>query len=274
VNLTQCFTADLDFPYPSQTVYSRLRNDHPSEYSAFFGRQAGDVVSISPESFFRITDPSPKGVGRLIQTAPIKGTRVKTGDPVADARLINELTASEKETAENVMIADLLRNDLGRVCEYGSVNATSLCEIVELPTLFHLVSRVDGRLRDDVTIRDVLKALFPCGSITGCPKISTMEIIDRLETGPRGLPMGAIGYSFDRSSLPGLSELHPPGGSMGICFDLSVAIRTAVISEGKIRFLAGGGIVIDSDPDAEYLESVSKAASLMRACGASRFESE
>ncbi|MGH9949232.1 MAG: chorismate-binding protein, partial [Pyrinomonadaceae bacterium] len=174
-----------------------------------------------------------------------------------DDRLRFELAASEKDRAENTMIVDLLRNDLGRVCEYGSVAVEKLCEIEEHPTLFHLVSTIVGEVQTDTKFIDVLRALFPSGSITGAPKIRTMEIIDELETSPRGLSMGAIGYYIPESGFAGLD----PG------FDLSVAIRTMVIRGRKAVFNVGGGITIDSDPAAEYEESMTKAKALFAALG-------
>ena len=146
------------------------------------------------------------------------------------------------------MIVDLLRNDLGRVCRYGSVEVAELCAIQAHPTLFHLVSKVRGRLRRDVTAGELLRAAFPCGSITGAPKIRAMQIIDEIETARRGLSMGAIGYfSFDGA------------------LDLSVAIRTMTIRDHTARFNVGGGIVADSDPALEYEESLVKARALLTA---------
>lgn len=153
------------------------------------------------------------------------------------------------------MIVDLLRNDLGRVSEYGSVRVESLCELEEHPTFFHLVSTVSGELPIDASFSDILKAVFPCGSITGAPKISTMKVIDELEPTRRGLSMGAIGYHI------------PPGFGIPECTDLSVAIRTMVVREGKATFNVGGGIVIDSDPESEYEETLTKAKALFSALG-------
>jgi len=152
------------------------------------------------------------------------------------------------------MIVDLLRNDLGRVCEYGSVKVVSLCEPQVLPTVFHLVSTISGELRQDARLSDVLRAVFPCGSITGAPKISTMKIIDEIETAPRGLSMGAIGY-------------HIPGEGFGMAetIDLSVAIRTMVIRDSVATFNVGGGITIDSDPVQEWEETLTKARALLSA---------
>jgi para-aminobenzoate synthetase component 1 len=165
-----------------------------------------------------------------------------------DARLRVELQESEKDRAENVMIVDLLRNDIGRVCHYGSVAVTELFTVQEHPTLFHLVSKVRGNLREEATAGSILRAAFPCGSITGAPKIRAMEIIDELEPAPRGLSMGAIGYfSFDGA------------------IDLNVAIRTMTIKDSLARFNTGGGIVADSNPMLEYEESLTKARALLRA---------
>jgi anthranilate/para-aminobenzoate synthase component I len=155
------------------------------------------------------------------------------------------------------MIVDLTRNDLGRVCEFGSVKVERLCEIEEHPTLFHLVSTVSGLLREDVRISDIVRATFPCGSITGAPKINTMRIIAELEKADRGLSMGSVG-------------LYVPDGFPGLrpSFELNVAIRTMVIRDREAVLNVGGGIVIDSDPQAEYEESLLKAKALLAAAGA------
>ena len=155
------------------------------------------------------------------------------------------------------MIVDLLRNDLGRICEYGSINVEKLCEMEEHPTLFHLVSTISGDLRKGVKFSDILKAVFPCGSITGAPKINTMRIIDEIESEDRGLSMGAIGYHVPKEVF-GMPET----------LDLSVAIRTMVIRDQTAIFNVGGGIVIDSDPDSEYQETLTKAMALLNAIGA------
>jgi len=153
------------------------------------------------------------------------------------------------------MIVDLMRNDLGRVCEYGSVIVEKLCDIEEHPTLFHLVSTVRGQLRGEVSFSEILRSVFPCGSITGAPKLRTMEIINELEPVRRGLSMGAIGcYLPARFSNVSSSV-----------FDLSVAIRTMVIREKEAVFNVGGGVVIDSDPEKEFEESILKAKALLRA---------
>jgi para-aminobenzoate synthetase component 1 len=246
-NLTQQFSCKLSPESRAEDVFMRLRRDHPASFAAFIRRREDVVVSASPERFLRVES---RGDTRIIEAWPIKGTRPRGGDVEEDAKLRAELLASEKDRAENIMIVDLLRNDLGRVCRYGSVEVAELCALEEHPTLFHLVSKVRGVLRADVTVGDLLRAAFPCGSITGAPKIRAMEIISETETHPRGLSMGAIGYfSFDGS------------------LDLNVAIRTMVIRDRVARFNVGGGIVADSCPALEYEESLVKARALLRALG-------
>ncbi len=249
-NLTQQITSSLPAGATPEMIFARLRREHPAPFAAFLKRKDSTVVSASPERFFRIND-------RTITTSPIKGTSRRGSDAKEDARLRHQLANSEKDRAENTMIVDLLRNDLGRVCEYGSVVVERLCEIEEHPTLFHLVSTIKGRMREGIGFIDVIRALFPCGSITGAPKIRTMEILDEIETTPRGLSMGAIGYFIPETGFEGLT----PG------FDLSVAIRTMVIRGQEAVFNVGGGITIDSDPEAEYDESMLKAKALLAALG-------
>ncbi|MDQ3687644.1 MAG: aminodeoxychorismate synthase component I [Acidobacteriota bacterium] len=251
-NLTQQITCSLPSDVTPEDVFVRLRRDHPASFAAFLRRGEDVVVSASPERFLR-TEVGQAGdeSGRVIEAWPIKGTRRRGRDAEEDARLRAELLASEKDRAENVMIVDLLRNDLGRVCRFGSIEVTELCALQEHPTLFHLVSKVRGRLREDATAGRIIRAAFPCGSITGAPKIRAMEIIDEIETAPRGLSMGSIGYfSFDGR------------------IDLSVAIRTMTIRKNTARFNVGGGIVADSDPAEEYEESLLKARALLKALGA------
>jgi para-aminobenzoate synthetase component I len=247
-NLTQQFRCELAGQIGPESVYLRLRRDHPAPFAAFIRRREDTVISASPERFLRV---ELKGSERIVEAWPIKGTRARGLDEFEDQRLRAELLSSEKDRAENVMIVDLLRNDLGRVCLYGSVSVAELCAIEEHPTLFHLVSRVCGTLREDVTVGQLLRAAFPCGSITGAPKIRAMEIIDEVETVPRGLSMGALGYfAFDGS------------------LDLNVAIRTMTLRDGSVRFNVGGGIVADSEPLMEYEESLLKARALFKALGA------
>jgi anthranilate/para-aminobenzoate synthase component I len=157
------------------------------------------------------------------------------------------------------MIVDLLRNDIGRVCKFGSVKVEKLCDLEMHPTLFHLVSTVKGELGGDANFADIIKAVFPCGSITGAPKIRTMQIIDELEPAPRGLSMGAIGYSIQNSKFKIQNSKHLAS------FDSSVAIRTMVVRGREAIFNVGGGIVIDSNPENEYAESLLKARALLNA---------
>lgn len=248
-NLTQNFLCDLDRATTPKIIFNRLRREHPASHAAFIRRRDDTVISISPERFLRVHRPH--NGKRIITAAPIKGTRPRGKDAKDDARLRRQLAASAKDRAENVMIVDLMRNDLGRVCEYASVEVSELCRIETYPTLFHLVSIVRGLLRPNVTLAELLHATFPSGSITGAPKLRAMEIIHDIETHNRELSMGAIGFfAFDGT------------------LDLSVAIRTMTIKNNQARFATGGGITADSDPADEYAESLVKARALLKALGA------
>lgn len=253
-NLTQKLTAGLPEDLRAEDIFFRLRRDHPAPFAAFIKRMSSSVVSASPERFFHVRKVNGKSI---ISASPIKGTRPRGETKAADAALRDELLTSAKDRAENTMIVDLLRNDLGRVCEYGSVRVEKLCDIEEHPTIFHLVSTICGDLRDDIRPSEILEALFPCGSITGAPKIRTMQIIDKIEPHKRGLSMGAIGYAIPETGFPALE----PG------LDTSVAIRTMVIESGTATFNVGGGVVIDSNADSEFEESLLKAKALINALG-------
>lgn len=260
-NLTQQFLVELPPDLSAQQIFQYLRTSHPGAFSAFLKRSEDYVVSISPERFFKVA-----GIGinrgttfdsadlREIVVSPIKGTRPRGQTLLDDKRLKEELLLSEKDRAENVMIVDLLRNDLGRICRYGSVRVEKLCALEAHPTLYHLVSTVSGILNKDVGTADIIRAVFPCGSITGAPKIRTMQIIDDVENRRRGLSMGAIGYSISGSAIDLPNQM-----------DLNVAIRTLVIRGQQALFNVGGGIVYDSDPASEYAESMLKARALFRA---------
>ncbi|MGQ0796323.1 MAG: aminodeoxychorismate synthase component I [Methanobacteriota archaeon] len=229
-------------------AYERLRTRTPSPFGAYLDAGDHHVLSASPERFLRVR-------GRDVETRPIKGTRPRGATPAEDRRLAAELLGSEKDAAENVMIVDLERNDLGKVCEFGSVHVPVLRSLRTLPTVHHLESVVRGRLRENVRFPDLLRATFPGGSITGAPKPRAMEIIERLEPHRRGVYTGAIGYvSWDRS------------------VDWNVAIRTATIVGGTAHFAVGGGIVADSDPRAEYRETLDKLRGHAEALTASRVE--
>jgi len=250
-NLTQQLTCRHSPNATPERVFRRLRREHPAAFAAFVRRRASTIVSASPERFLRVRADAGADAtaGRVVEAWPIKGTRARGRDADEDARLRAELLASAKDRAENVMIVDLMRNDLGRVCRYGTVEVAELCALQEHPTLFHLVSKVRGVLREGVTAGELLRAAFPCGSITGAPKLRAMEILDEVETVRRGVSMGSLGY-------------FAPGGAA----DLNVAIRTITFdADGAARFNVGGGIVADSDPAAEYEETLVKARALLRA---------
>jgi para-aminobenzoate synthetase component 1 len=239
VNLSQRFSAK--YPLSGWQLYRSLLAVSPAPFAAYLDCGEFQVASSSPELFLRMT-------GSHLLTRPIKGTRPRAADPLRDAQLTYELQTSPKEMAELVMITDLLRNDVGRVSEYGSVNVPELVRLERFPHVQHLVSTVEGRLRADVTHFRAFASCFPGGSITGAPKIRAMEIIDELEPISRGPYTGAIGYlGFNRES------------------QLSIAIRTAVQKEGVAHFGAGAGIVADSEPPAEYDETVAKARGFFEA---------
>ncbi len=257
-NLTQQLRAELPENLTPQKIFYRLRKSYPAPFSAFLRRENDFVVSISPERFiakFQIPDSK----FQTISASPIKGTQKRGKNDEEDLKLENGLLNSAKDHAENVMIVDLLRNDIGRICEFGSVKVEKLCDLETHPTLFHLVSTVNGELRENIKFSEIIKAVFPCGSITGAPKIRTMRIIDEIETANRGLSMGAIGCSipYSKFQIPNSKNI----------FDLSVAIRTMVIKDGTAIFNVGGGIVIDSVPEDEYEETLIKAKALIGAIG-------
>jgi para-aminobenzoate synthetase component 1 len=235
-NLAQRFRAPL--AETAFEFYRRLRRASPAPFSAFLDCGDCAVASVSPERFLRV-DPAT----RAVETRPIKGTRPRGGTPAADEALARELRASPKDRAENVMIVDLLRNDLSRVCRPGSVRVPELCALERHPTVHHLVSTVTGELAPDHDVVDLLAACLPGGSITGAPKVRAMQIIAELERAPRGVYCGAIGYLSVTGAM-----------------DTSIAIRTAVARDGTVVFHAGAGIVADSDPAAEYQETLDKAA--------------
>jgi para-aminobenzoate synthetase component 1 len=245
VNLSQRLTAQCNLT--SWEFFEKLSAASPAPFSAFLSCGEFQIVSSSPEQFLRMS-------GSHIVTRPIKGTRLRAADPTRDAQLAYELQTDPKELAELVMITDLLRNDLGKVCEFGSVQVPELAKLEKFAQVQHLVSTVEGRLRNGVTHFAAFASCFPGGSITGAPKFRAMEIIDELEPVSRGPYCGAIGYlGFNRES------------------QLSIAIRTAICVAGKIRFNVGAGIVADSDPSAEYEETLAKARGFFAALQTKEF---
>jgi para-aminobenzoate synthetase component 1 len=238
-NLTQRFFARC--AGSPLEIYLRLRRISPAPFSAYLNFGPTQILSSSPERFLKI-------VGTRIETRPIKGTRPRGRDRLADRALALELVKSQKDMAEHVMIVDLERNDLGRICETGSVKVTELAALEVYPQVFHLTSTVEGKLRRGMTCADVLRSMFPGGSITGAPKIRSRQILSRIEPNRRGIYTGALGY-IDFS---------------GRC-DLSIVIRTITVMGGALNFGVGGGVVTDSDPLLEYEESLHKARGLMSA---------
>ncbi|HEX8552125.1 MAG TPA: aminodeoxychorismate synthase component I [Abditibacteriaceae bacterium] len=234
-NLTRRFHAPLR--YTPRELFERLQQT-PMPHAALLDYDDFALVSHSPERFFSLQEG-------VVTAQPIKGTRARGDNAEDDERLRRELETSAKDRAENVMIVDLLRNDLGRVCEFGSVRVPELFAIRPFPTVWHGVSTVVGKLRSTCDVFDVLRAAFPCGSITGAPKIRAMQIIDDLETARRGVAMGAIGW------------IDFAGNA-----DLNVAIRTATCLGNDVWFHAGGGIVAESEPQKERLEIEAKTRAL------------
>ncbi len=240
-NLSQRFEAPLPtLPYD---LYRRLRSINPAPFATYLNFDGVKIISASPERFLKLE-------GDRIQTRPIKGTRPRGKNPAEDARLAAELLASPKDHAENAMIVDLERNDLGRVSIYGSVRMTELAALETCPTVFHLTSMVEGRLRQGLDRIDLLRAAFPGGSISGAPKVRAMQIIEELEPTRRSVYTGAIGYLGFNGGL-----------------DLNIAIRTILAVGERAYFQVGGGIVYDSDPEAEYQETFDKARALIAALG-------
>ncbi|MBT3363553.1 MAG: aminodeoxychorismate synthase component I [Chloroflexi bacterium] len=241
VNLSQRF--DTDLPIHSYELYRRLRAINPAPFACYLGFDGVDIVSASPERFISLA-------GDMVKTRPIKGTRPRGATPAEDEAISKELTNSYKDRAENVMIVDLERNDLGRVCRYGTVKVTELLVLEKYATVFQLVSTVQGRLCEGKNCIDLLKATFPGGSITGAPKVRSMEIIDELEPTRRSVYTGNVGYIGFNGDL-----------------DLNIAIRTFIVKDGRAYFQVGGAITYDSDPQSEYIETLDKAKALLEALG-------
>jgi para-aminobenzoate synthetase component 1 len=243
VNLARRLTASL--VGPGLSLFRRLQAESPATHALWLGCGEGiSLIGNSPERFLHLTSDG------AIETRPIKGTRPRFADPAADAAAAVALAADPKDRAEHVMIVDLERNDLGRVCQTGSVQVEGFARVVSLATVHHLVTTVRGQLRPEVTLRELLHATFPGGSITGAPKIRAMEIIDELEPAGRGPYTGATGWLGAAGDL-----------------DLAIAIRTALVRDGQLTLWVGGGIVADSTPEGELEETEVKARAFARLAG-------
>ena len=243
VNFAQRFSAEVHGdPWLG---YLQLRARNPAPFSAYLNTPFGQILSTSPERFLKLE-------GRRVETRPIKGTRPRSADPVSDQALREELRRSDKDRAENLMIVDLLRNDLGKNCRTGTVGVPTLFGVESYATVHHLVSVIEGELREGSDAITLLRDCFPGGSITGAPKLRAMQIIEELEPCRRGIYCGSIGYiGYD--------------GNM----DSNIVIRTALHREGRLYYSAGGGIVRDSECEAEYQETFDKAAAFIDAFQAS-----
>ncbi len=238
-NLSQRFQCEWrGQPYQ---LYRSLRRRNPAPFGAYLGFEELEVLSASPERFLRLDED-----GRHIETRPIKGTRPRGLGPMHDAALGRALAESRKDRAENVMIVDLLRNDLSRVCRPGTVRVPELFALEHHPTVHHLVSTVVGEIEPGAGAVDLIRAAFPGGSITGAPKVRAMEIIAELEPTQRGVYCGSVGYVSATGAM-----------------DTSIVIRTYLALDGQVYFQAGGGIVADSDPELEYAETLDKARGLI-----------
>ncbi|MCE9534292.1 MAG: aminodeoxychorismate synthase component I [Planctomycetes bacterium] len=239
VNVSQRLLAPLG--EEPLAIYGRLRERNPAPFAGYLNLGLFAIASASPERFVRISDG-------VVESRPIKGTRPRGKTPEEDRTIAAELAAAGKDRAENVMIVDLLRNDLGRVCEYGTIRVPQVCGVETFRYVHHLVSVVEGRLRADQSPFDLLKATFPGGSVTGAPKVRALEIISELEPTARGPYCGSLGFIGYNGAM-----------------DSSILIRSFTIGRGWIQFPVGGGIVADSDPASEYDETLHKAAGMLSA---------
>ncbi|HET8816892.1 MAG TPA: aminodeoxychorismate synthase component I, partial [Pseudidiomarina sp.] len=247
INLAQRFSAD--YTGNTWSAYQRLRTSNRAPFSGFLQLESGALLSLSPERFLSIS------AAGHVQTKPIKGTKPRSADAREDAALAEALAQSPKDRAENVMIVDLLRNDLSRLCEPGTVKVPTLFAIESYPAVHHLVSTVTGSLRDAKLGIELLGLAFPGGSITGAPKIRAMEIIEELEPHRRSFYCGSFGYFSQHGAA-----------------DTNIAIRTLVAAAGRIHCWAGGGIVADSEASSEYQETLDKVAKILPVLAQSEVE--
>ncbi len=246
VNLSRGWQGTFDQPVDAMALYQSLRNNNPAPFAGMVRWREHTLMSSSPERLVNTR-------GSLVQSRPIAGTRPRGQDDDSDVALSRELLAHPKERAEHIMLIDLERNDLGKVCETGSVEVDELMVVESYEHVHHIVSNVRGRLRNDVSPIDVIKAVFPGGTITGCPKVRCMEIIAELEVQGRSFYTGSVGYL-------GLD------GRM----DLNILIRSMLVHGNRISFRTGAGIVADSNADSEVLETEDKARGLLRALESKR----
>jgi anthranilate synthase component 1 len=242
VNLSRGWQAEFAAPVPAASLFSRLMQKNPAPYSALLQMDGWAIVSSSPERLVRLTRDG------MLETRPIAGTHPRSDDAAEDAALRARLQAHPKERAEHVMLVDLERNDLGRVCEPGSVRVDALMELASYRHVHHIESTVCGRLRSGVSVFDALRAVFPGGTITGCPKVRTMQIIRELEQTPRRAYTGSLGY------------INRDGS-----FDFNILIRSFLLHGSELSFRAGAGIVADSVAVRELDETRAKARGLLRA---------
>lgn len=245
-NIAQILRARSRAPFSPFALLRRIAGESDAFFAALFQYEEGAIVSNSPERFFSLD------AGGRILSEPIKGTRPRGRDRQEDRVLAEELVADPKDRAENVMIADLMRNDLSRICENHSIREEAICELMTLSRVHHLVSRIAGRLREECSISDVFRALFPAGSITGAPKIEAMKTIGKIERQGRGPYCGTFGYIDDSGRA-----------------DFAVAIRTMMIdpARSEISIPVGGGVTLRSSPEAEYHETIVKASAALSALG-------
>ncbi len=241
VNLSRQWSAKANTAFSPSRLYQMLRNANPSPFSGIAAFDNHTIISSSPERLVTTR-------GKTIETRPIAGTRPRSTDEDKDQQLAEELMQNEKETAEHIMLIDLERNDLGRVCQPGSIEVNELMVRETYQHVHHIVSNVRGEIRNNITPGDIIRAVFPGGTITGCPKVRCMEIIHELENTARGAYTGSMGYVNDNGDM-----------------DLNILIRTLITDNQSVTFRAGGGIVADSNAGREVEETRSKAKGLLRA---------
>ncbi|MCE3269179.1 MAG: pabB, partial [Burkholderiales bacterium] len=238
-NIAQKFCARINQEYNAHHLYNYLCFKNPAPFAAYLNLDKLKILSASPERFIKINE-------NKVEVRPIKGTAKRSIDPGEDNFLAQTLQTSPKDRAENIMIVDLMRNDLSKICKANSITVGQLCGLESFTNVHHLVSVINGKLKDDINTFDIIQAVFPAGSITGAPKIRAQQVINELERNtPRGISYGNIGYLGFNGNM-----------------DLSVAIRTITIFNNEISFHIGGAVTLHSDPVAEYEETMLKGQKL------------